>query len=59
MGKITVNLNDDLERELREILAKKYGVKKGALGAAVNEAIRMWIAKAKADLKQIEELEKG
>jgi len=43
MGQINVNLPEELERKLREIAAKKFGLKKGFLSKAVVEAIREWV----------------
>lgn len=54
MGKITVTVEDHIEEEFRRLVAQKYGARKGALGAALTEAMRMWIAKAKADLRELE-----
>jgi len=54
MGKITVTVEDNVEEEFRRLVAAKFGARKGALGAALSEAMRMWIAKAKADLKELE-----
>ena len=56
MGRINFALDDDVEKEFRKLVALKYGAKKGALGAALNEAVKMWIAKAKTDLKELEVL---
>jgi len=56
MGKITVTVDDHIEEEFRKVVAQKYGARKGALGAAITEAMKMWIAKAKADLKELEEV---
>ena len=54
MGRINFILDDELENEFRKLVAIKYGARRGALGAALNEAVKMWIAKAKADLKELE-----
>lgn len=47
MGKMTIVIDDELEREFRMAVARRYGVRKGALGIAVSEAIKMWIKKVK------------
>lgn len=45
MGQLNVSIPDDLERRFRELAAKKFGFKKGALSKAVEEAIRDWVEK--------------
>ena len=45
MAKLTIVLPDDVDRELRVRVAQKYGGKKGALGDAIAEAVRLWLAK--------------
>ena len=47
MGKITVVVDDDIEREFRKAVARRHGVRKGALGIAVSEAMKLWIKKVK------------
>ena len=44
MGRISVDLPDDLEKQLRLKTVEKFGGKKGDLSRAVEEAIRKWIA---------------
>jgi len=48
-GEKTVRLNltisESLEREFREIVFKRYGLHKGDIQRAVEEAIKLWIAK--------------
>jgi len=43
--KIYVVIDDELAKEFRKIVIEKYGVKKGALSKAVEEAIRLWVKK--------------
>ncbi len=38
-------IDDELERKFRKMVAVKYGLKKGALSKAVEEAIKLWIEK--------------
>ncbi len=45
MGRMLVVIDDDLESEFRRIVAMKYGLKKGALSKAVEEALKLWIEK--------------
>ncbi len=44
-GVITVKISDDVEREFRRVVAKVYGVGKGVLGKAIEEAIELWLQK--------------
>ena len=50
MGQLNVSIPDDLERRFRELAAKKFGFKKGALSRAVEEAIRDWVEKNEREL---------
>ncbi|HLD88747.1 MAG TPA: hypothetical protein VI894_00925 [Candidatus Nanoarchaeia archaeon] len=43
MGTITINVDDDVEKEFRNAVAEKEGIGKGKLGGAVTEAINLWI----------------
>lgn len=43
MGRIDAILPDDLEKEFRLEIAKRFGMKKGNLTKAVEQAIRQWI----------------
>ena len=43
MGKLTVEIPDEVERKLRVKVAEKYVGKKGALGEAITDAIRLWL----------------
>ena len=45
MGRISVYLPDSLEKQLRLKTVEKLGGRKGDLTRAVEEAVRMWIAK--------------
>jgi len=45
MGKINLDIDDNLEKELRRIAVKKFEARKGFLKKAVEEAIRDWIQK--------------
>jgi len=44
MGRICVELSDQLEKQLRFKTIEKFGGKKGDLTRAVEEAIKTWIA---------------
>lgn len=45
MGRITVTLNDNLDKKLRETVADTIGFKKGNLQVAIEEALDEWIEK--------------
>lgn len=45
MGRITAELTDELEKQLRIKTVEKFGGKKGDLSRAVEEAVKTWIAK--------------
>jgi len=47
MGRITLELPDEFERDFRARVAMKYGGKKGAIGIAIKEAIELWLKQAK------------
>ncbi len=46
MGRISVDLSDELEKKLRLKTIEKFGGKKGDLSRAVEEAIKEWLAKS-------------
>jgi len=45
MGRIVVELDEDLEKAFRDEVAQRLGMKKGNLKIAVEEAMKDWIAK--------------
>jgi len=45
MGRISVDLSDELEKQLRFKTVERFGGKKGDLTRAVEEAVKTWIAK--------------
>ena len=45
MGRIDVILPDALEKEFRNKVFKKFGMKRGNITAAIQEAIKLWIDK--------------
>ena len=45
MGRIGVELSDELEKKLRFKTIDRFGGKKGDLSRAVEEAVRTWVAK--------------
>ena len=44
MGRISVELSDELEKELRFKTIERFGGKKGDLTRAVEAAIQTWVA---------------
>jgi Ribbon-helix-helix domain len=42
MGRISVELSDELEKKLRIKTIERFGGKKGDLSKAVEEAVRTW-----------------
>ncbi|MGD0331600.1 MAG: ribbon-helix-helix domain-containing protein [Candidatus Bathyarchaeia archaeon] len=45
MGRISVDLPDEIEKQLRLKTVERFGGKKGDLSRAIEEAIKTWIAK--------------
>ena len=45
MGRISVELSDELEKQLRFKTIEKFGGRKGDLSRAIEEAIETWVAK--------------
>ncbi|MCX9084025.1 MAG: hypothetical protein OIN87_04400 [Candidatus Methanoperedens sp.] len=62
MGTITINVNDDVEKQFRAIAREFYPDKKGYLGKAVTSAMQKWInevSQNKISQRELELLEKG
>jgi hypothetical protein len=45
MGRVSVELSDELEKKLRFKTIEKFGGRKGDLSKAVEESVRTWVAK--------------
>ena len=45
MGRISVDLPDALEKQLRLKTVERFGGKKGDLSRAIEEAVKAWITK--------------
>ena len=43
MATITISVDDDVDKQFRETAKKVMGEKKGFLGRAVMEAMRLWV----------------
>ncbi len=44
MGRINVDIPDELEKKLRFKTIEKFGGKKGDLSKAVEQAVKTWVA---------------
>jgi len=53
MGKINLDIDDNLEREFRKIAVEKFEARKGFLKKAVEEAIRDWVRKNSKGVKNV------
>ena len=47
MGRISVALSDELEKELRFKTIERFGGRKGDLSRAVEEAVKIWVTNEK------------
>jgi hypothetical protein len=45
LGRIAVDLSDELEKKLRLKTIERFGGRKGDLSKAVEEAVKAWVAK--------------
>lgn len=45
MGKISISIPNKLEKKLRKKAMEKFGIKKGNLSKAAEEAIKSWLRK--------------
>ncbi len=45
MGRINVDIPDELEKKLRFKTIERFGGRKGDLSRAVEEAVKTWVAK--------------
>lgn len=43
MGRIVVELDEELEKAFRDGVAKRLGMKKGNIKIAIEEAIKSWV----------------
>ncbi|HLC97682.1 MAG TPA: hypothetical protein VJC21_02785 [Candidatus Nanoarchaeia archaeon] len=62
MGTITISVDDEMETRFRETVKEEVGVGKGKLGAAVEEALKLWVAQKQEEEiveRQIAWMEKG
>lgn len=48
MGKVNLTIDDDLEREFRQVAFMQKGMKKGHLTGAIDEAITLWLGYVKS-----------
>ena len=47
MGRMLITIDDELEERFRKTVARIYGVRKGAISKAIEEAIKLWLEKYK------------
>ena len=52
MGRIVVEMDSELEKQFRDEVAKRLGMKKGNIKIALEEAIKTWIANFPQHLKR-------
>ena len=48
MGKLTIQIKNGLEAELREYIQARYGIQRGVLGAFISDSIREKLDREKA-----------
>jgi hypothetical protein len=51
MGRITITLNDELDKKLRQTVSDTIGFKKGNLQLAIEEALEAWIREHRKERK--------
>lgn len=58
---ITINISEETEREFRRLARARYGIRKGALGKAITDAIKALEEKVQydPDAHALEMLKKG
>ena len=49
MGRVSVDLSDELEKRLRFKSVERFGGRKGDLSRAVEEAVKTWVEKRIVD----------
>lgn len=52
MGRIDLNVNDELDKKFKEQVFKRKGMKKGNLTKAVQEAMVLWIHAENTETKK-------
>jgi len=55
IGRICVDLPDELEKKLRFKAIEEYGGRKGDLSRAVKEAVKTWVANEKIEEEKLGE----
>ena len=45
MGKMNIDISDELDEQFREAVFNRFGMKKGNLTHAIEEALKEWINK--------------
>jgi hypothetical protein len=44
MGRIVITISNDLEKRFRDVVYKRYGLRRGSLKKAIEEALELWIS---------------
>ena len=43
MGRIVVEMDNELEKQFRDEIAKRLGMKKGNIKSAIEDAVKLWM----------------
>lgn len=55
MARLVLTISDELEQKFREEVYRRYGMKKGNLKKAIEEAIEDWINRRQSNPKRVDE----
>jgi hypothetical protein len=50
MGRLNIVIDDNMEKEFRQEVGKRFGAKKGSIKTAIEEAMKMWISSKSQEL---------
>ena len=50
MGRLPIDVPDDLEDKFRREVGRRFGAKKGSLRKAIIEAIELWMKESRAQV---------
>ena len=51
-SRLDLTIDPELDRQFRDMVYKKFGMKKGNLRTALEEAIRLWLSNEKGGRKK-------
>lgn len=54
MGRLDLNISDDLEQKFRDMVYRTRGMKKGNLTISLEEALDLWIKEQKKNKNEIQ-----